>query len=86
MKRYDRRLYYCKGGCRKWNLHVRSVQLMCSEGRLPGIVKFGRAWAIPSDAEPPEDGRVTSGKYKNWRKSKWYFQSLFRIKVHMISI
>lgn len=52
----------------KWNLHVRSVQLMCSEGRIPGIVKFGRAWAIPSDAEPPEDGRVTSGKYKNWRK------------------
>ena len=52
----------------KWNLHVRSVQLICSEGRIPGIVKFGRAWAIPSDAEPPEDGRVTSGKYKNWRK------------------
>lgn len=52
----------------KWNLNVRSVQLMCSEGRIPGIVKFGRAWAIPSDAEPPEDGRVTSGKYKNWRK------------------
>lgn len=52
----------------KWDLHIRTVQLMCSEGRIPGIVKFGRAWAIPSDAEPPEDGRVTSGKYRNWRK------------------
>ena len=52
----------------KWSLHVRSVQLMCSEGRIPGIVKFGRAWAIPSDAEPPKDGRITTGQYKNWRK------------------
>ena len=52
----------------KWDLHIRTVQLMCSEGRIPGIVKFGRAWTIPSDAEPPEDGRVTSGKYRNWRK------------------
>ena len=43
---------------------------MCSEGRIPGIVKFGRAWAIPSNAELPKDGRVTSGKYKNWRKKE----------------
>jgi excisionase family DNA binding protein len=54
----------------KWGLHVRTVQLMCSEGRIPGIVKFGRAWAIPSDSEPPQDGRVTSGEYRNWRKKK----------------
>ena len=59
-----------KEASEKWGLHVRSVQLMCSEGRIYGIVKFGRAWAIPSNAELPKDGRVTSGKCKNWRKKR----------------
>lgn len=52
----------------KWNLHVRSVQLMCFEGRTPDIVKLGHACAITSGAETPKDGRITTGKYKNWRK------------------
>lgn len=42
---------------------------MCAEGHIPGAVKFGRSWAIPEDAEKPVDGRVTTGEYKNWRKS-----------------
>lgn len=53
----------------KWGLHVRSVQLMCSEGRIPGIVKFGRAWAIPISVEQPKDGRIRTGEYKDWRKN-----------------
>lgn len=52
----------------KWGLHVRTVQMMCSEERIPGSVKFGRAWAIPSNAVPPVDRRITTGEYKNWRK------------------
>ena len=53
----------------KWNLTTRRVQKMCSEGKIPGTRKFGRAWAIPSDAEKPIDGRITTGEYVNWRKS-----------------
>ena len=30
---------------------------------IPGVVKFGRAWAIPMDAEKPVDKRIKSGKY-----------------------
>lgn len=52
----------------KWGLHPRTVQIMCSEGRIEGAVKYGRAWAIPEDAERPSDLRVKSGKYKDWRK------------------
>ena len=52
----------------KWNLTPRRVQKMCSDGRIPGAVKFGRDWAIPKDAERPEDGRITTGAYVNWRK------------------
>lgn len=54
---------------KKWNVTTRRVQIMCAEGQIPGAVKFGRSWAIPEEAEKPVDGRVTTGEYKNWRKS-----------------
>ena len=52
----------------KWNLKVRTIQEMCGSGRIKGAVKFGKSWAIPADAEQPKDRRITSGKYKNFRK------------------
>ena len=52
----------------KWNLTTRRVQKMCEDGDIPGVIRFGRAWAIPKDAERPVDGRITTGEYKNWRK------------------
>ena len=52
----------------KWNLKERTVQDMCVSGRIKGAVKFGKSWAIPADAEQPEDRRITTGKYKNFRK------------------
>ncbi len=52
----------------KWNLTTRRVQKMCADGIIPGVVRFGKAWAIPKDAERPVDGRITTGEYRNWRK------------------
>jgi hypothetical protein len=52
----------------KWNLTPRRVQKMCSEGLIDGVTKFGKSWAIPADLERPEDRRVKSGKYRDWRK------------------
>ena len=54
----------------EWNLAPRTLQIMCSEGKIPGATRFGRNWAIPVDAKRPVDGRVTTGEYKNWRKKK----------------
>ncbi len=54
----------------KWGVTVRTVQTMCSEGKIEGAIKFGDIWAIPVDAEKPVDSRVTTGEYRNWRKSK----------------
>lgn len=53
---------------RKWNLNPRTVQIMCVEGKIEGVTKFGKAWAIPSNAQKPTDNRIVSGKYKDWRK------------------
>ena len=41
----------------KWNLSTRMVQQLCTAGRIPGAQKFGTAWAIPADAEKPQDPR-----------------------------
>lgn len=53
-----------------WGLTARRVQLMCSNGQIDGVTKFGNAWVIPEGAERPKDGRVTTGEYRNWRKKK----------------
>ena len=43
------------------------IRRLLADGRLQGI-KVGNQWVIPADAELPADGRVKSGKYRNWRK------------------
>lgn len=52
----------------EWRITPRRVRAMCAAGKIKNSVKFGRDWMIPTDAERPIDGRVTEGKYKNWRK------------------
>ena len=47
----------------KWGLSIRRVHTLCSTNRIPGAVKIGSYWAIPSDAEKPKDERIKSGKY-----------------------
>ena len=42
---------------KKWNISQRRVQILCSEGRIKGTFKLGEAWAIPADAEKPDDNR-----------------------------
>ena len=47
----------------KWGLSERRIQEICMLKKVPGVMKFGREWAIPKDAERPEDKRIKSGKY-----------------------
>ena len=35
----------------KWGITVRTVQIMCAEGKIEGVTKFGNVWAIPVNAE-----------------------------------
>ena len=51
----------------KYGYETASVRQMLIAGRLKGF-KVGKQWVIPADAVPPEDSRVKSGKYRNWRK------------------
>ena len=56
-----------KEAAKKWGVSVRWVQTLCSQDNIDGALKFGAQWAIPEDTEKPRDGRVKSGRYKNWR-------------------
>ena len=47
----------------RWGISPRRIQILCSEDRIPGAVRIGRAWAIPEDEKKPEDARIRSGQY-----------------------
>jgi len=52
-----------KEAATKWGLSERRLQTICNEGMIPGVIKFGRSWAIPVNAKKPVDKRIKSGKY-----------------------
>ena len=52
-----------KDASEKWGITIRRIQVLCSEGRIPGATRFGHAWAIPDNAEKPCDARIKSGRY-----------------------
>ena len=45
-----------------WHISQRRVQVLCAEGRIPGVFKLGDAWAIPSDSSKPSDSRLQKTK------------------------
>ena len=42
---------------KKWGITDRRVQKLCEQGRIEGVVRFSRVWAIPKDAPKPKDPR-----------------------------
>lgn len=46
-----------KEAAKKWGISERRVQKLCEENRIPGVIRFGRSWAIPRAAEKPRDER-----------------------------
>lgn len=42
---------------KKWEISQRRVQILCAENRIEGTFKLGEVWAIPENAEKPDDNR-----------------------------
>lgn len=53
--------------CKLYGKDPGNVRRLIQQGRIPAQ-KIGNQWVIPADAAPPEDKRVKSGKYRDWRK------------------
>lgn len=63
-----RRMKSCRQLAIEWNVTERTVNDWCKKGKIKGARKNGRKWQIPDDAEKPEDGRISSGKYRKKNK------------------
>ncbi len=44
-----------------------NIRRMLINGVIAGE-KLGKQWVIPKDTQYPDDGRVRSGNYRNWRR------------------
>lgn len=53
----------CKEKALEWGLSIRTINNFCKQGKIPGAIKVNSRWQIPDDAQKPDDGRITSGKY-----------------------
>lgn len=51
-----------------WEISERRIIKLCTEGRIPGAVKSGRAWKIPENTMKPADKRNNVSKYINTEK------------------
>ena len=49
----------------KWGISDRRVRILCQKEKIPNVIKQGRAYLIPVDAEKPDDGRRTRYKRNN---------------------
>ncbi len=46
-----------KEASERWHIGERWIQKLCEEERIDGVLRFGRSWMIPKDAERPLDLR-----------------------------
>lgn len=51
-----------KQAAEKWGISDRRVRILCSEGKISGVIREGRSWRIPAEAGKPEDGRYKSAE------------------------
>lgn len=49
-----------KQASEKWGISDRRIRTLCSEGKISGAYREGRAWKIPVDTKKPADGRYKS--------------------------
>lgn len=52
----------------EWGITPRRVQVLCAQDRIEGACRIGNMWAIPKNAQKPNDARVKSGKYIKSKK------------------
>lgn len=58
MEEYNELFNYHRN-VKKWGITSRRIAILCEQGRIDGVVKKGKTWLIPCDAEKPEDARKT---------------------------
>jgi hypothetical protein len=45
-----------------WGITTRRVQVLCDNNQIEGVMRLGRIWVIPKNAQKPLDGRTKIAK------------------------
>ena len=45
-----------------WGMSTRRVQRLCEQGKIEGVTRLGKMWAIPATAKKPADGRLKQNR------------------------
>lgn len=61
----------------KWGISDRRVRILCQQGKIPGVIRQGRSYWIPPDAEKPADGRHFRYNRNNSYESEQYPEAEF---------
>lgn len=64
-----------KEAATKWGVTSTWVTVLCSNGRIPGVIKQGKKWLIPEDTPKPADSRKREKKHAE--NAKFRFIDLF---------
>lgn len=43
---------------KKWGLSTRRVRVLCAQGKIDGVIRKGKLYMIPANAQKPADGRL----------------------------
>ena len=64
-----------KEAAEKWGVSPRRVQILCSQNRIPGTVRFSNRLMIPSDAAYPSKDDDKSGSVPFPRRTPFLYMS-----------
>lgn len=64
-----------KQAAEKWGISDRRVRILCSEGKILGVIREGRSYRIPAETKKPEDGR--------YKSSESLLESIDRMKTEL---
>ena len=53
-----------------WGISDRRVQVLCSNSKIPGVIRLGMGWLIPKNAQKPLDGRTRNGRKPTKQKQE----------------
>ena len=42
----------------KWGISARRARILCAEGKIPGVIRKGKLYMVPENAQKPRDGRL----------------------------
>jgi len=60
-----------KQAAQQWGISDRRVRILCADGKIAGIVRVGKSYQIPLNAQKPADRRYRGGRSADTYSKRW---------------